>query len=148
MNPHFLFNTLNSIYALARKQSPQTADAVVQLSKLLRYMLYECKEPFVLLEKEWKIVEDYVALEKLRYGDRVHVIINRDLNGSQPVIAPLLLLPLVENAFKHGAGKNRNHTNISVDLKASGEYLEFSVENNYDDTEIQTVKKQALGCKM
>jgi LytS/YehU family sensor histidine kinase len=112
-NPHFLFNTLNSIYALSRKQSEQTPEVVLQLSKLLRYMLYECKEPFVPLEKEWRIIEDYIALEKLRYSDRVEAVMKNDILRSDIMIAPLLFLPLVENAFKHGAGNNRNHTDIT-----------------------------------
>ena len=132
-NPHFLFNTLNSIYALARKQSPQTSEVVMQLSKLLRYMIYECKEPFVPLEKEWKIIEDYVSLEKLRYGNRLHVQMNKQIIPNGEMIAPLLLLPLVENAFKHGAGNNRDHTEILINLSKKNDELHFTVENNVGD---------------
>jgi sensor histidine kinase YesM len=144
-NPHFLFNTLNSIYALSRKQSPQAPQVVMQLSKLLRYMIYECKEPTVPLEKEWKIIEDYVELEKLRYGDRVEVKLNRQLNGSEEKIAPLLLLPLVENAFKHGAGKNRDRTVISISLIKEGEVLSFSVENNAVQNENEAEASGGIG---
>lgn len=132
-NPHFLFNTLNSIYALSRKQSPQTSEVVMQLSKLLRYMIYECKEPFVPLEKEWKIIEDYVALEKLRYGDRVKVNISSHIPGNGEMIAPLLFLPLVENAFKHGPGNHSDQTTISIDLSKHQDQIKFSVENNMAD---------------
>jgi two-component system, LytTR family, sensor kinase len=132
-NPHFLFNTLNSIYALARKQSPQTSEVVMQLSKLLRYMIHECKEPFVPLEKEWKIIEDYVNLEKLRYGNRVQVQMNNQIIPNGEMIAPLLLLPLVENAFKHGAGNNRDHTEILINLDQKNDELHFKVENNVGD---------------
>ena len=151
-NPHFLFNTLNSIYALSRRQSPQTPDVVMQLSKLLRYMLHECREPFVPLEREWKVIEDYVALEKLRYGNRVNVNMTKEnVNGSF-LVAPLLFLPLVENAFKHGAGNNRHHTEISIDMKQHNGSLDFLVKNNFEITDedpdrsfgigLQNVKRQ------
>ena len=131
-NPHFLFNTLNTIYALSRKQSPETPDTVMQLSKLLRYMLDECKEPFVPLEKEWKVIENYVAIEKLRYGDRVKAVLKNETTGHSFMIAPLLFLPLVENAFKHGAGNNRFETEISIHIKQEGDGLYFMVQNNVD----------------
>jgi LytS/YehU family sensor histidine kinase len=144
-NPHFLFNTLNSIYALARKQSSQTPEVVMQLSKLLRYMIHECKEPFVPLEKEWKIIEDYVGLEELRFGDRIHVKMTKQENGSGEMIAPLLLLPLVENAFKHGAGNNRDHTEILIDLKKENCKLHFSVENNFETANGLQEKSSGIG---
>ena len=144
-NPHFLFNTLNSIYALARKQSSQTPEVVMQLSKLLRYMIHECKEPFVPLEKEWKIIEDYVGLEKLRFGDRINVKMTKQENGSGEMIAPLLLLPLVENAFKHGAGNNRDHTEILIDLKKENAKLHFSVENNFETVNGLQEKSGGIG---
>lgn len=131
-NPHFLFNTLNSIYALARKQSPQTPQVVMQLSKLMRYMLYECREKLVPLENEWKVIEDYVELERLRYGDRVRVILEKKPSESRTMIAPLLLLPIVENAFKHGAGNNQGVTHILVELEEEHGFLKFKVENNIE----------------
>lgn len=131
-NPHFLFNTLNSIYALARKNSEQTPGVVMQLSKLLRYMLDECKDQYVALEKEWKVIEDYVAIEKLRYGNRVNISMKQEVGSREVMIAPLIFLPLVENAFKHGAGNNTEQTDISISLQQVDGELNFSIENNFE----------------
>ncbi|MEO6166161.1 MAG: histidine kinase [Chitinophagales bacterium] len=131
-HPHFLFNTLNSIYALARKQAPETPQVVMQLSQLLRYMLHECKETYVTLDKEWKVVLDYIELEKIRYGERVEVSCNNAVTNMQATVAPLLLLPIVENAFKHGAGNNRGKTIISINLKEQDGKLHFEVKNNLE----------------
>lgn len=144
-HPHFLFNTLNSIYALARKQAPETADVVMQLSKLLRYMLHECKETYVTLDKEWKVVLDYIELEKIRYGSRVEVTCNTAVADMQATVAPLLLLPIVENAFKHGAGNNRGKTNISIDLKEQHGKLNFEVRNNMEADPESTYVASGIG---
>lgn len=146
-NPHFLFNTLNSIYALARKQSVQTPDVVMQLSKLLRYMIYECREPFVPLEKEWKIIEDYVALEKLRYGNRIDVRLERTVSVDGETIAPLLFLPLVENAFKHGAGNNTGRSEVLIRLSQQQDELMFSVVNNVNSTDAAVENTGGIGLR-
>ncbi|MGB3075458.1 MAG: histidine kinase [Chitinophagales bacterium] len=144
-NPHFLFNTLNSIYALARKQAPETAQVVMQLSKLLRYMLHECKETFVPLDKEWKVIEDYIELEKIRYGERVQVTCHTFVSNLQAPVAPLLLLPVVENAFKHGAGNNRGKTTISINLEEQKGHLIFEVKNNIESENENNVASTASG---
>jgi sensor histidine kinase YesM len=133
-NPHFLFNTLNSIYALARKQSPETSQVVMQLSKLMRYMLYDCREKLVPLENEWRVIEDYVELERLRYGDRVRVNLEKKVSQSMAMISPLMLLPIVENAFKHGAGNNPGMTNIRIELREENGNVQFKVENSIETT--------------
>lgn len=144
-HPHFLFNTLNSIYALARKQAPETADVVMQLSKLLRYMLHECKEPFVTLDKEWKVVQDYIDLEKIRYGNRIEVNCKTTVSDLQASVAPLLLLPVVENAFKHGAGNNRGKTVIVVDLSEQNGMLRFEVSNNLEADSDHIITSTGIG---
>lgn len=144
-NPHFLFNTLNSIYALARKQAPETAQVVMQLSKLLRYMLHECKETFVPLDKEWKVIEDYIDLEKIRYGARVEVNCHTSVSNLQAPVAPLLLLPVVENAFKHGAGNNRGKTTISISLEEQNGHLIFEVKNNLEKENEAAAAETASG---
>ncbi|MCO6477685.1 MAG: sensor histidine kinase [Phaeodactylibacter sp.] len=131
-NPHFLFNTLNNIYGLARRQSPQTADIVMRLSNLLRYMIYECTEPAVPLEKELKLLESYIELERLRYGERLEASLKLDIDDHQQPIAPLLLLPLVENAFKHGSGESRFKSAISVQLCLKKGKLKLNVRNTAD----------------
>lgn len=128
-NPHFLFNTLNNIYALARKKSDQTADVVMGLSKILRFMLYECTTPRIPVCKEIKVLEDYIALEKLRYNERLSVHFDAKVDDPQALIAPLLLLPLVENAFKHGVSETRFDSKVNIQLLLKKEQLYFEIEN-------------------
>ena len=99
-NPHFLFNTLNNIYALARKKSDSTADAVMKLSKLLRFMLYESQKKFISITDEIQVLDDFIELEKIRYGEKLQLIFNKSIDNESHPIAPLILLPFVENAFK------------------------------------------------
>lgn len=128
-NPHFLFNTLNNIYALARKKSDETADVVMKLSKLLRFMLYESKNEQIKINDEIKILGDYIELERIRYGDRLVISFLTEVDNENQQIAPLLLIPFVENAFKHGASENRFESFIHLDLKLQNGILEFNVEN-------------------
>jgi LytS/YehU family sensor histidine kinase len=103
IHPHFLFNTLNNIYSYTQGNSPTASKLVMGLGDMLRYMLYECNQPMVPLEMELQMLKDYILLEKIRYGNSldVHVDVPKESDGL--LIAPLLLLPFVENCFKHGA---------------------------------------------
>lgn len=134
-NPHFLFNTLNNIYGLARKPAPVAAEVVMRLSQLLRFMLYECSSPRIALVDEIKVIKDYIELEKLRYNQRLQVTFEEDIDDSGCMIAPLLLLPFVENAFKHGAGESRFDTHIDLRLQLRNNRLQFEVQNNKDPDE-------------
>lgn len=129
-NPHFLFNTLNNIYALARRESPKAAEVLLRLSKLLRFMLYECSHPTIPLADEARIIQDLIELEKLRYGDRLRINYTENIDNQGQAIAPLLLLPFVENAFKHGAGENRFLTEIDIRLYVKNNELTFEVIND------------------
>lgn len=131
-NPHFLFNTLNNLYHLARKHSESTPDAILKLSDLLRFMLYECATPKIQLTQEIKVIRDYLALERLRYGDRLDADFQLEMDDEGQSIAPLLLLPFVENAFKHGAAESRGDTWIRIRLKVKKGELEFMVQNPKD----------------
>lgn len=102
VHPHFLFNTLNNIYSHTQNTSPVASQLVMGLSDMLRFMLYECNQPQVPLSKELKMVQDYISLEKIRYDDNLDVHVDLPNNTDNLAIAPLLLLPLVENCFKHG----------------------------------------------
>jgi len=115
-NPHFLFNTLNNIYALARKKSDETADVVMKLSKLLRFMIYETKNKQIRISDEIKILDDYIELEKLRYNDRLTISFIREIDNENEQISPLLLIPFVENAFKHGASESRFESFINLEM--------------------------------
>ena len=129
-NPHFLFNTLNNIYALARKKSDQTADVVMRLSKILRFMLYECTTPRIALSDEIKVLKDYIELERLRYNERLTIHFDAEVDEPQMMIAPLLLLPLVENAFKHGVSETRFESEVNIHLSLKQKQLIFSVLNS------------------
>lgn len=129
LNPHFLFNTLNNLYSLALKKSDSTPEAIAKLSEILDYMLYQCKEDFVPLINEVNLIDNYIALEKIRYGKRLnlnfsHTIVD-DVN-----IAPLLLLTFVENAFKHGITQEINVGTIDITLQANKNEIHFKIENS------------------
>jgi sensor histidine kinase YesM len=133
-NPHFLFNTLNNIYALARKKSDATPDAVMKLSKLLRFMLYEAAKPLISIDDEIKMLEDYIDLEKIRYNDKLTLTFKKDISDKKESISPLLLLPFVENAFKHGASESRFATFIQIGIKLQDGILTFSVKNSNENS--------------
>lgn len=132
-NPHFLFNTLNNIYGLARKKSDDTAEVVMKLSKLLRFMLYETNKPYIPIEDELRVMEDYIELEKIRYNQRLKIDFVKGIDSQHEPIAPLILLPFVENAFKHGAGETINESYINIKVQLQNGNLYFSVENSKSD---------------
>jgi two-component system, LytTR family, sensor kinase len=133
-NPHFLFNTLNNIYALARKKSEHTPDVVLKLSKLLRFMLYESRNDRISLADEIRMIEDYLELEKIRYNERLTIELEKNIDEPSQDIAPLLLLPFIENAFKHGASETRFDSYIRIDIRLEKGVLHFFIENTKDDT--------------
>jgi sensor histidine kinase YesM len=120
LHPHFLFNTLNNIYSITENTSLLGSDMILRLSELLRYMLYECNRPFVTLSQECKMIEDYIALEKMRYR-QLDCSVQLPDATEQAFIAPLLLLPLVENCFKHGTSQvlRQPWIKIQVELKTN-----------------------------
>lgn len=128
LNPHFLFNTLNNLYYLTTEKSDKAPQAILQLSEILDYVMHSSKSVFIPLEKELKQVENYIALELLRYEDRVNITtkLSGDLNKYE--IGPMILITLIENAFKHGvmpiAGKA--WINFFVDEKDSGLFISIS----------------------
>ena len=132
-NPHFLFNTLNNIYALARKKSDDTADVVMKLSKLLRFMLYESRKDSISIAEELRMLNDYIELEKIRYNERLTIQVTRSIDNETQPIAPLILLPFVENAFKHGAGETRFNSFICISANLQNGQLKFTVENSKED---------------
>ncbi len=134
VHPHFLFNTLNNLYSLTLLKSDHAPEVVLKLSALLRYMLYECNAPQVPLDKEVRMMQDYVELEKLRYGSRLDLALNvrGDLAGMG--IAPLLLLPFLENAFKHGASEQLDQAWIALDLNIKGSTLKMKLINGISET--------------
>lgn len=143
-NPHFLFNTLNNIYALARKKSESTADVVLKLSKLLRFMLYESRKERISLADEIRMIEDYIELEKIRYNERLTIEFSKKLDDPSQDIAPLLLLPFIENAFKHGASETRFDSFIKIDIRLAAGVLYFFIENTKEPTN-ETAVNENIG---
>jgi sensor histidine kinase YesM len=145
-NPHFLFNTLNNLYVLARKKSDKTADAIMMLSKIMRYVIYECRAPRVAVGDEAKVIQDYIELEKLRYNKRLSVDYQEEMDNPLTPIAPLLLLPFVENSFKHGASGTTGDVDIHIHLSLRERELSFSVKNTVDsDFELPITDKNGSG---
>ncbi len=130
IHPHFLFNTLNNLYALTLKNSNQASDVVLKLSSLLDYMLYCSNLETVKLEKELGILESYIDLEKIRYGDRLNLEYKINGDASKIEVAPLVLFPFVENAFKHGASKDRANPNIKITVNIVNSCVELQVINS------------------
>lgn len=130
IQPHFIFNTLNNIYSYAVQRNDKTADLIYQLSSFLSYGLYENKETFVPLQKEIEVIRSYIDLEQVRYGDRLDFSMNLFDNVDQFRITPLLLLPLVENCFKHGFKSSIDHCWIRIDISKTGEWLVVKIENS------------------
>lgn len=130
IHPHFLFNTLNNIYALTLQKSDQAPDAIIRLSALLDYLIYHGENELVPLEKEMALIDHYMDLEKLRYGDRLKASFDKAGDTGHIIIAPILLLPLVENAFKHGISQSRNKVWIKIHLEVSNGSVIFHIENS------------------
>lgn len=139
LHPHFIFNTLNSIYSMALRNSSQTAEAIHRLSTLMRYMMTECNTPAIELEQEIQIIKTYIELEKSRLGERLDhtMTIQGQLSGRK--IAPLLLLPFVENSFKHGAHAMEDQAWMSLDILLKGDQLQFKLINGKNNKVRQPV---------
>lgn len=130
INPHFLFNTLNSLYALTLKKSDQAPEIVLKLSEMMRYMLYDCNEKQVPLDKEVGYITNYLELEKLRHGKKMDI--NLQINGKveHQNIAPLLFIPFIENCFKHGISNRIDEGFVNIILTINQNDLEVMVENS------------------
>lgn len=140
-NPHFLMNTLNNIYALARKKSDEAPEAIMKLSELLQFILYRSTNRFITLAEEVRIIEHYLELEQLRYTQRLHIRFRREIDSGSYCISPLLLMPFVENAFKHGISETRFDSHINIMLEVRNGLLDFSIENSKENTALAKDKR-------
>lgn len=145
VNPHFLFNTLNNIYGLSIKKSDKAPEAVMKLSELLHFTLYRVGAATIALEEELQIIKDYISLEKLRYDERLEVKWEQYIDNSQQAITPLILLPLIENAFKHGAGNSRFQSFIHTKINLRNGILYFNISNSFEKNEQKEVQKEQIG---
>ncbi|MDY7396841.1 histidine kinase [Aureibaculum sp. 2210JD6-5] len=137
IHPHFLFNTLNTIYGFALKQSKDTPGIILKLSNLLDYILYQVSKPKVSLQKEVSHIEEYIELEKIRFQDTMKVVFVADKIPNKIQIAPMILIPFVENAFKHGSLIN-GFLQIKIVINFSNDTLNFAIKN----TALQDKTKQ------
>jgi sensor histidine kinase YesM len=144
-NPHFLFNTLNNIYSLARDKSDLAPEMILRLSKILRFMLYEAGGPYIAIEQELKIIGDYISLEKLRYDDSLRINFNYDVEDMKQAMPPLLLIPLVENAFKHGVSETRYQPFIDIHLSIVKRQLALCIRNSTDEFSGDGKVKENIG---
>jgi len=133
VHPHFLFNTLNNIYSFSLENSPKTPGLILKLSSLLSYMLYDCKTDEVRLEKEIKIMKDYIDLERERYGNKIEISWSVEGEIKDKFIAPLLMLPFLENAFKHGTSEQIEKSWLSVDISVMHGTLKCKIANSKNE---------------
>jgi LytS/YehU family sensor histidine kinase len=145
VHPNFLFNTLNNIYAQTKAESPKGSNMIMELSDMLRYILAEGGRPLVPLHKELTMIQDYINLEKVRYGNklRLHLSFPPDTGNLQ--IAPLLLLPFVENCFKHGASQFLRSPWINLRIEISGRELQMKLMNGKDPDHQDDQPKSGIG---
>ena len=146
VNPHFLFNSLNSIYSLARKESKEVPDKIIQLSDLMRHIIYDSDVDFISLEKEVEMVNNYIELQNLRTqkDNKIEFETVGEIRGKK--IAPLIFLPFVENSFKHGLKGGAKNTFVKIKLEVSGKVLNFEIENSKGKaSELKNSKYKGIG---
>jgi two-component system LytT family sensor kinase len=144
-NPHFLFNTLNNIYSLARDKSDLAPESILRLSKILRFMLYEAGGSFIPIEQEIKVISDYIELEKLRYDESLRINFSHNVEDMKQALPPLLLIPLIENAFKHGVSETRNNPFVDIHLSINNRQLTLSVKNSSEIFSDELRVKENIG---
>jgi Putative regulator of cell autolysis len=144
-NPHFLFNTLNNIYTLAGDNADLAQESILRLSKILRFMLYETSGVFITVGQELEIINDYIALEKLRYDDSLRVGFKYEIESMKQPLPPLLLIPLVENAFKHGIAQTIEQPFVEIYLSVDQQQLNFVVKNSVDNVQEEMSLKENIG---
>jgi len=146
LNPHFLFNTLNNLYTLALKKDDRTPDVISTLSSILDHILYKSNQHWVPLAQEVKLLQDYINLERLRYGsDRLKLTFERK-GEINPPIAPLILLTLIENAFKHGVKNEIDQAEIKLALSTDEKQINFSISNTKPKArELKEEKSSKIG---
>ena len=129
VSPHFFFNTLNNIYALTLEKSNKAPEVILKLSEMMRYLLYATRKRKQDLKSEIDCIQNYIDLERIRFDDTLQIDIGISGDMDNKVIAPMLLVPLIENCFKHGASKNIGDMHIAVDVDVTDEYLFLKVSN-------------------
>lgn len=141
IHPHFLFNTLNNLYGLTLEKSDDAPALVLRLSEILDYILYRCEEKRVLLSEEIQNIVNYIEIEKIRYSEKLQLELNIGEDTGQLKIAPLILLPFVENAFKHGVSNHPDIGTVSLSFSLEKNELFFEIKNSKPLIKIADNKK-------
>ncbi|RED22069.1 histidine kinase [Flavobacterium cutihirudinis] len=146
LNPHFLFNTLNNLYTLTLKKDNKAPEVIAKLSEILDFVLYRCNEDYVSIEKEITLIENYIALEKLRYSEnRLDILFAKDIQENNK-ISPLIVLTFIENAFKHGVINETEKATIRLNLESKKQQIIFSIENTKPKNEFSKISgKSKIG---
>lgn len=135
VNPHFFFNMLNNLYGLVDRDSDAAKKLILKLSDLMRYSIYEGEKSTVTLSEEISYLKNYIELHKMRYHKEIAIQFNTEVINDDIKIKPLLLIILLENAFKHGVENITEKAYVTVDLISNNEKLNFNIENNFDKNE-------------
>ncbi len=148
LHPHFLFNTMNNLYALSLEESAKTSEGIAKISDLLRSVLYECNEVEIELENEIRLIENYIDLEKMRYGNRLKLTfdVKRPIHNFK--IAPMLLFTFVENCFKHGSSNDPGNPYIHIKISTNEDEMLFVAENSKSQAvKMNGIKNEGIGLK-
>jgi len=145
VNPHFLFNTLNSLYALTLKKSDLAPQIVLRLSEMMRYMLYECNEKEVDLEKEINYIKNYLELERIRHGDKFEITFEQEGHADKLKIAPLMFMPFIENSFKHGLNSQLQSAYVNIKMDIDEDSVTLFVNNSNPPVLPATATKRKSG---
>jgi LytS/YehU family sensor histidine kinase len=146
IHPHFFFNTLNNLYSLTIQKSDLAPEIVLKLSDLMSYMLYESGAPTVPLDKEIANLENYIAIERLRFGDRIALTFEKEGDTGLVQIPPLILLAFVENSFKHGLKNNIRSVRIDIRLQVQPGHIFFNISNPMEE-EAAGEERNGIGLK-
>lgn len=145
VHPHFLFNTLNNIYSYSLNKSSQAAGLVQKLRSMLQYMITECDQPLVPIKSELKMIQDYLGLEKIRYGNRLSMQVEIKNDHKNEMIAPLLMIPFVENSFKHGTSQMLEHPWVRLKILVENDMLLFDLSNSKPVQPLAQNTKHGIG---
>lgn len=142
IHPHFLFNMLNNLYFMAKNNSPKTPEVINKMAELLRFMLYESEKKLITLESELRIIRDYITLQQLRFDNKVRIETSFQADNPQAAVTPLLIFPLIENAFKHGVGYRSDNSFITFETTLKNNQLEVQIRNSVS---LHSVKDKSEG---
>lgn len=145
LNPHFFFNTLNNLYGLALENSSKTADMILRLSEMMNYVLYEAQNKLVLVERELEVLKNYIELEKMRYSDQVEISFTQQGDFAATKIPPLLLVPFLENAFKHGLRGPQGKNWLRIEVNRSDKQFLFVAENSKNGQDPKQSADRGIG---